>query len=383
MAAKTKKTKPMPDVPRKTKGEKAVDAAVAANPMGVTAGQKLLGEVITWSCSEHTRFATLAAALRDAGLDDAVARELHPRHAFSRACKALSEERIIRQVAEDNDTITFQFTKESKVGDEYQYALEAMLTLDKKKGEVFCDNKDLREHAQRELDDRITARTAGDVTTVIQRLFDRHADLFRIRDQGGCYFVPVQHTGFVHQIERFVTTLNGNLRRFPIPAGTPHGDRSVKESVADGLEALIAEHRKAVEEFGEGTSDRRFETAAERIRQTKFKIEAYATYLGEEKERLEAELVESTDHLRKRIEALTAGESMFIADSEAAWGKGATEEEAVAEMKRHGGVKGDISFKVWKVSPDTELNGAGEFVHSKFAPKPELIREHTDGRSLV
>ena len=107
---------------------------------------------------------SLTAALREAGLDESVARELAPRHAFTRACKALSEDRIIRQVAEDDGTITFQFTKESKVGEEFQYALEAMLTLDKETGKVSCATRTCREHAQRELDERITARTAGDVT---------------------------------------------------------------------------------------------------------------------------------------------------------------------------------------------------------------------------
>ena len=98
-----------------------------SNPLGITARTPLLGEVITWNCKEHTQFDILTAALRDAGLDDAVARELAPPHAFTRAIKALSEDRIIRQVDRDDATITFQFTKESKVGDEFQYALEAML----------------------------------------------------------------------------------------------------------------------------------------------------------------------------------------------------------------------------------------------------------------
>ena len=50
-------------------------------------------------------------------------------------------------------------------------------------------------------------------------LKERHADLFRIRDQGGCYFVPAAHMDFVGKVEKFVSILNGNLRRFPIPAG--------------------------------------------------------------------------------------------------------------------------------------------------------------------
>jgi hypothetical protein len=359
--------------------------SAATNPIEVAPGAKLLGEVITWSCSEQTRYSLLAAALRDAGLDEGVARELAPRHAFTRACKKLAEDRIIRQVAEDDSTITFQFTKESKVGDEFQYALEAKLTLDKKSGKVTCDNAELAKVAQAELDDRITARTAGDVTTVIQRLFDRHANLFRIRDQGGCYFVPAAHAEFVGKVEALVTTLNGNLRRFPIPAGTPQGDRSVKESVAEGLAALIGEHRAAVEAFGPDTLDRTFDRAAERIRQTKFKVEAYAAYLAEEKERLEAELAESADHLRRKIEELTTAGPAFIADGESAWGKGTTEEEAVAEMKRHGRTgEREVAYKVWKVHPGTEINADGEFVHSKFVPAPELVREVAgDERSLV
>src|SRR6202035_4123267 len=105
--------------------------------------------------------------------------------------------------------------------------------------------------AQEELDRCIASRNGADVTRVIQRLFDRQADLFPIRERGGCYFVPERHAHFVDRIDRFVKKLNGNLRRFPVPSGTPHGDRSVKESVAGGIAALITEHNAAIESFGE------------------------------------------------------------------------------------------------------------------------------------
>ena len=73
-------------------GERTVDA--------------LAGEVGTTmaNASQHLQ------ALREAGLDEGVARELAPRHAFARACRKLSERRIIRPIAEDADTIRFQFT---------------------------------------------------------------------------------------------------------------------------------------------------------------------------------------------------------------------------------------------------------------------------------
>jgi hypothetical protein len=143
---------------------------------------------------------------------------------------------------------------------------------------------------------------------VVQRLFERKADLFPIRPKGGAYFVPAQHSSFTDQVQRFLGKLNGQLLRFPVPAGTVQGDRSVKEAVASGIAALIAEHNAAVEGFGEDTRPDTFERAAERIRVTRLKVEAYAEYLAEERSRLERDLADASARLRARVEALsTAG----------------------------------------------------------------------------
>ena len=140
----------------------------------VPTGTKLLGEIITWNCSGITiKHLDLIDALRVSGLEESVARELAPRHAFSRACKKLSEARIIRQVAEDEKTITFQFTQESRKGDHYEYALETMLSLEKATGKVTCALPGLATLAQEELDRCIKVRTGSDVTRIIQKLFER------------------------------------------------------------------------------------------------------------------------------------------------------------------------------------------------------------------
>jgi hypothetical protein len=273
-------------------------------------GMKLLGEIITWACSGISiRHLDLIHALRDRGLDESVARELAPRHAFSRACRRLSEARIIRQVAEDEKFITFQFTQESRRGDHFEYNLETMLRLEKASGRVTCDRSGLATLAQEELDRCIQARTGADLTRIIQKLFERHADLFPIRDQGGCYFVPQDQVGFVDQVEGFLGRLNGKMNRYPIPSGTPHGDRSVKESVATGIAALINDHLQAIERFDEDTRASTLERAAERIRQTRFKIETYACYLAEEKTRLERELSAASAKLRAKVESLDAAQA--------------------------------------------------------------------------
>lgn len=280
----------------------------AAVPFPVAAGTRLLGEVISWTCSGvSVTHAALVAALEDAGLDPAVARELAPKHAFTRACKRLSDRRIIRQVAEDEAAVRFQFTSETRSSDRIEYELETMLTLDKRTGRVTCELPGLATLAQEELDRCIEARSGADVTRVIQKLFERHADLFPVRPQGGVYFCPIRHAGFVDKVQAMLGRLNGQILRFPVPAGTPEGDRSVKESVAAGLAHLIEEHRRAVAQFGEDTRDGTLERAADKIRQTRLKVEAYAELLADEKARLDRELTAARDELRQKVERL-AGE---------------------------------------------------------------------------
>lgn len=289
----------------------AVSAGRSPVPVSLPAGTKLLGEVISWTCSGvAVTHPALVAALTDAGLDPAVARELAPRHAFTRACKKLSDARIIRRVAEDESTLTFQFTQETRSSDRLEYTLETMLTLDKQTGKVSCDLSGLATLAQEELDRAVTARTGADVTRVVQKLFERHADLFPVRPQGGTYFVPERHVGFVGKVQALLGTLGGQVLRFPVPAGTSEGDRSVKEAVAAGLSALIDEHRQAIARFGEDTREGTLERAAEKIRSTQFKISAYAEYLLDEKAKLDRELAAARDELRAKVEQLAAGPAL-------------------------------------------------------------------------
>ena len=271
------------------------------------AGAPLLGEVIAWACpGVAVRHADLVAALDHAGLDPGVARELAPRHAFTRACRRLGEKRIIRPVAETQRELRFQFTAESRAGDRFEYTLETLLTLDKQTGLVTCDLPGLGALAQDELDRCVAARTGADVTRVVQRLFDRHADLFPVRPSGGVYFVPARHSVFTDRVQLFLGRVNGRLLRFPVPAGTPEGDRSVRESVAAGLAAVVDEHRRAVAEFGADTRPDTLRRSAERIRCAQFKVEAYAEYLAGERDGLDRALAAARTELRAKVESLAA-----------------------------------------------------------------------------
>ena len=156
------------------------------------------------------------------------------RHVFA-APAGVSDRRFIRLVAEDTTSLRFQFTAESKDGDRYEYVMETLLSLDKQTGTVSCELPGLATAAQEELDRCIAVRTGSDVTRVVQKLFEKQADLFPIRPQGGAYFVPAAHAAFVEQVQGFLGRVNGRLLRFPVPAGNSEVERSVRQTVADGL----------------------------------------------------------------------------------------------------------------------------------------------------
>ena len=281
--------------------------ATVPPPVLMSAGTRLLGEVIAWACpGVSVTHSDLVGALEAAGLDPGVARELAPRHAFSRACKRLSDRRIIRPVSEDATTVTFQFTAESRSDDKFEYTLETMLVLDKQTGAVSCELPGLATLAQEELDRCIAARTGSDITRIVQKLFEANADLFAIRPQGGTYFVPQRHSAFVEKIQDLFNRVGGRLLRFPVPAGLPEGDRSVTQAVADGLAAVVAEHRAAVAQFGRDTRGDTLERAAEKIRSTRFKLSAYAEYLAGEKERLERAVADAERELREKVEQIAS-----------------------------------------------------------------------------
>ncbi len=106
------------------------------------------------------------------------------------------------------------------------------------------------------------------------------------------------------KVERCVRNIGGSWQRFPIPAGSPQGDRAVQEAVAHGLQAIIDEHLQAVQKFGEDTRPHTLHRAEEKIRITKMKIEGYGLYLDKKRSDLEASLQQASELLRSRMSFL-------------------------------------------------------------------------------
>lgn len=255
---------------------------ITSNLLGQSA---LLGEIVTWEIVGVLATQTgVRAALIECGLDPELSRDLAPRNAFIRGMRDLQENRIIRKVSEDQFYLNFQFTKEANLGGKLDYLYECVLSFEKQVGTVTCPDKpELATSAKAALDAAMEVRRSKDITNIVQRIFSKNADLFPIRAQGGAYFVPAAHVLTIEKVEMFVEKLGGAFRRFPVPTGYQTGIKAVKESVADALSATLTEYSRAIDDFNPAeTSARVMTTMAQRVKQTRMKIEGYAAYLQDE-----------------------------------------------------------------------------------------------------
>jgi hypothetical protein len=249
----------------------------------------LLGEIVTWDITKaDTSFANVQSSLTDAGLDPAAAAELTPRTAFNRACKDLKKERAIDKLRKEGDLLKFQFTKKHLEEGKIQYDYECFVTLNPDTGDISCPENPALETAARQMFAiAMQQRNSQDITRLVQKLFTEHADLYAINPRKGvAYFVPECHRGFTAKVDTFLGKLGGCLLRFPVPSGTTEGNASVREAVQQGLGALLDELNQTVASWDEGTRKSTQDRALARWEAIKYKVEAYAEYLGDEQSRM-------------------------------------------------------------------------------------------------
>ncbi len=268
---------------------------------------ELLGNVVSWNMRNfRVKFSDLVGYLTAAGLDPKLARSLSPRNAFGRACRRLSESRVIRKVEEDEDVITFQFTREGKGTDKlFEYWMESLVRLNKKTGVIQADLDVLRDRAQKELDSAMGERSGSDISELVLGIFKAMGDVWQI--QGNVWFVPEKNLGTVEQVQNFLDYLGQKISRFAVPKGNKESETSVRDVIVRGLQKFIEEHKKAIEGMGDTTRGSTLERVVEKIKETKFKVEAYRELLSSSREALETSLNECNQMLRSKISAMAEG----------------------------------------------------------------------------
>ena len=238
-----------------------------------------IGEIVSWTAPSKVRRADLLVALNTAGLSEDMAPEMLPRNAFKRAVRGLEEGRIIRQCEEDADEIAFQFTGEFLQNGEYEYTTECFVRVNKTTGDCMSKDTAMAVLAHDKLVEKMEERTASDITRMIQSLFKRKADIFSVREAGGCYFVPQAHIQLVEQVEELLDLIGGGVRRFEI-SNTQNAAKSAAQAVNDQLTDLVTEFHSYLEMLN-SESPQQVTVATKRIGIIKAKAETYKDLLGD------------------------------------------------------------------------------------------------------
>lgn len=279
------------------------------------------GYIVGWRVkSDGTNVSAVRSALDAAQLPASEAGELNAKQAWGRAIKSLKQDRLIDKVIDEKGVMSFQFTKKAMSGDRIEFDYEWTVFLDTNNGRIECpDNPAFVPTASNLLSEAFVHRNAADLSRIIQRLFDKHADLIPIiPDKGVCYFVPDQHLGFLEKIETFLQCVGGQLHRFPVPRGDARATQEVSDAIFAEMERRIGELNQAIEEMTNSTRSDTRQHAFEKYQRLVLSFEGHSIRISEGHERLQ-QMLESVKE--KYVEKVVGIE---IAQEEAKRSKKAT-----------------------------------------------------------
>lgn len=269
---------------------------------------KIMGEVITWSAGRsgvRVNREAVKEALEKQGLDVDVAKDIKPRTALMRCLREMQTERICRIVSEDKAKVVLQLTGEKRDTNDksrLNYKYEATIILHKLTGEILAsEGSDLADKFHRLMTTRMASYNALDISNMVQRLFQKKADLFPMRDQGGVYFVPVMHSDYIDSVQKFYESIGGNVKRFPVPDNSEHARKSVKDTLDEGMKSMVDELMASIKLVNADSREATTSRYTKRIKGLQFKLESYKEYLSEKTDEIRAGLKQARTLLAEKI----------------------------------------------------------------------------------
>lgn len=267
-----------------------------------------VGSIIAWTTPESLNKVIFREALKSCDLDVKLAGSLKLKTAFTRACNTLKDKRIIRKVNETDNVISFQFTKEEHIGPEWEYTKETYIDLDKDTGRVSHSGEkefdDTRDQLQIQVEKYLGIYLSSDMSRTIDRIIRSQGDLFPLKKHSSIYFVPEKYNDIIENIKKLLNIIKGDLIQVSI-YNDPNSKLTICEAVTKGLEEVISEYEKDVDEFDISTKDFMVERMIEKLKVSKFKLDAYDTLLLENRKILETRLNELQDKLKSKVIILT------------------------------------------------------------------------------
>lgn len=256
-----------------------------------------LGEIVSWTSPRHVHINDLRSAMRLAGIDEEMAKDMAPSNAFRRAIHKLEENRVIRQTLNEKDSVYFQFTSEHLSNGEFHYAKECDVRLDKTNGVVHCTNSGLEYLAQQLVNEEINTRGAADITRIIQKLFNDCGDLFPLREAGGVYFVPENYKPLCESVEVMLNTIGGGMKRWEM-GDSARNNENAAVAIKEAIEGMIKEYEGYAEDL-DAEDSRKMAKAVGKINTIRMKLDAYRGILDAHSHDIDSAIEKVTTDLNR------------------------------------------------------------------------------------
>jgi hypothetical protein len=261
-----------------------------------------LGTIVSFNSPKVVSFYDLKRGLAYAGLSEDLAREILPQHAFKRACKSLSKNRVIDVVEENKDEIKFQFTTKEVSAGYAAFHYEQVVTVNKSSGCVYAGTTEFQNKAQQLLDHEMAIRHGGDVTRLVHKIFDSHGgDLIKIRPQGGAYFVPQTHAHLVNNLAVLMSHIGGVLVSYEIGGDSPTTRESVAQNMYDHFKTLLRDFGASCEALTTESSDEAKLRREQDLLLIRTKLEAYKDLMSQYSKEISESIAHAETEMHQRL----------------------------------------------------------------------------------
>ena len=212
---------------------------------------------------------------------------------------------MIEVVKETDDRIIIQFTVksikengESEMPEaELQYTKDTTIVVEKNedllntfRNQVVKGDLELREELVSQYEEEKDKYRSMDVTRIIHSVFDAEADILRLRDSGGTYFIAAGYTDLMNSVSATINAICGVGTFEAIPMLDVEASRSsVRGAAADEMRAIMqdmAEELVAVANGKRKAGKRWFRSRIEDIETMQRRVGIYAPVLEEIKDQI-------------------------------------------------------------------------------------------------
>ena len=279
-----------------------------------------LGYILYWSLRNvDITMEQFASYLQEVGFDKKYAKPHNYRSTMIRSLRNLEEQRIIRLLTEDNNTLSYQFTAETKVEHdkeaELQYDMETIVVIDKieyRRTQNFEQSlikgkPEIKEKLIELFEKEKTRYHSGDVSRYIQRIFRDQADIISLREQGNVYFVPAAYENVITKAFNLLQKIGGanTLTSLPIP-NVEACKATVKASFLVDVDTDVSSMEKDIDKIidgDKGVSEKWSKIRIDRVRNLLDRVEKYKNG-GVVGDKEAAKIQANMESLSKRIKSV-------------------------------------------------------------------------------